>query len=91
MAAAHDPIADRVLDRMAPLLLGPPVWQRLLLAAAAVAQMTVALPWLVGADPLGLLGAADQSHLTRDGAFAVAIGLAGAATAWRHREIWRSA
>ena len=80
-----DDVADRVLERMAPLTLGPPLWLRVVLALAAVIQMAIAVPWLVGSDPMGLLGNAEASHLTRDGAFGMAIGIAGAITAWRHR------
>lgn len=80
-----DVIADRVLDRMLPVRLGPPMWLRIVLAVAALAQIGGAVPWLVGTDPLGLLGDATASHLTRDGAFGVVIGLAGLITAWRPR------
>lgn len=85
LTGSPDAIADRVLQRMSVLTLGPPRWVRVLLTAAVAVQMALALPWLVGADPFDLLGDADQSHLTRDGAFGVALGLAGAVTAWRHR------
>lgn len=85
MGSPDYPIADRVLDRMAPVRVGPPRWIRALLAIASTAQLAIALPWLVGTDPLGLLGEADTSHMTRDGAFGVAIGVAGLVTAWRHR------
>lgn len=84
-ASTPDPIADRVLDRMTPLILGPPRWLRVALAVAAAAQLVIAVPWLIGADPLGLMAEADASHTTRDGAFGVAVGLAGAVTVWRHR------
>lgn len=85
MTSPNSPIADRILDRMTPVRLGPPRWLRLLLAVVAAAQVVIAIPWLVGADPAGLLGEADASHMTRDGAFGLAIGLAGLVTAWRHR------
>jgi hypothetical protein len=85
MPSPNSPIADRVLERMAPVRLGPPRWLRVLLAVAASAQVIVAIPWLVGADPAGLLGQADASHMTRDGAFGMAIGLAGLVTVWQHR------
>lgn len=85
MPSPDSPIAERVLDRMAPLRLGPPRWIRLVLMVVSSAQVIIALPWLVGTDPLGLLGRADVSHLTRDGAFGMVIGLAGIVTAWQHR------
>ena len=78
-------IADRVLERTAPLRLGPPPIVRGALALVAGTQLVLAGPWLVGTDPLGSLGAAEVSHMTRDGAFGVAIALAGLIAAWRHR------
>lgn len=82
---SDNPIADRVLERMAPVRLGPSWFVRLPLLVISAAQLVLAVPWLVGADPWGLLGEAEASHMTRDGAFGVAIGLAGLVTAWQHR------
>lgn len=84
-APADDALADQVLHRLAPLRLGPPRWLRWVLAIVASVQLLVALPWLVGADPLGLMGDATASHLTRDGALGLAIATAGLVTAWRPR------
>ena len=78
-------ISDRLLDRLAEVVTGPPLWVRALLATVAFAQLLIALPWLVGIDPLSSLGNTDEAHLTRDGAFGIAIATAGLITAWRHR------
>ena len=48
-------------------------------------HLALALPWLVGADPLGLLGNVSASHLTRDGALGLVTAVAGLLTAWRPR------
>lgn len=76
-------IADRVLERMGPVIAGPPTWMRRLLVAVGVIQLALALPWLVGSDPSGLLGDAYSSHLTRDGSLGVVLGIAALLVAWR--------
>jgi hypothetical protein len=50
---------------------------RVLLAVVAAVQVTMALPWLFGADPTGTAGGTMSEHLTRDGAIGVAVGVAG--------------
>ncbi len=51
----------------------------------SVVHLALALPWLIGTDPLGLLGTASASHLTRDGALGLVTAVAGLLTAWRPR------
>jgi hypothetical protein len=71
---------DRVRPRRAPRL-------RVVLAALAGVQVAVALPWLFGWNPLGILGGhALAAHLTRDGAIGVIVGVAGITTAWQPRQ-----
>lgn len=76
-------MADRVLERMAPVIAGPARWQLTTLLVAALVQIVLAVPWLVGADPSGLLGDAYPSHLTRDGALGLVIAIAALVVAWR--------
>ncbi len=76
-------MADRVLERMAPVIAAPPRWQLTALMAAAIVQIVLAVPWLVGADPSGLLGDAYPSHLTRDGALGLVIGAVAVVVARR--------
>jgi hypothetical protein len=80
-----DDRADQVLERLATVIPGPPPWLRIVLAGVAGALLMLSLPWLVGADPLRLLGQATTAHLTRDGALGLAIATAGLLTAWRPR------
>lgn len=80
-----DPVtmADRVLERMGPVIAGPPRWQRIVLLVAAIVQLGLAAPWLAGSDPSGLLGDAYPSHLARDGALGLLIGAAAIVVARR--------
>lgn len=83
--APHDLLTDRILERLEPAISGPPTWLRALLVVVSLAQLALSLPWLVGSDPLGLMGDASISHLTRDGALGLALASAGLCTAWRPR------
>ena len=60
---------------------------RVVLGIAAAIQCLVALPWLFGANPFSFIDAmtVDASHLTRDGAIGIIIGVAGLTTALRPR------
>lgn len=63
---------------------GPPL--RVVLGLLAGLQGSLALPWLFGMNPSNLTGgSASSEHLTRDGAFGVALALLGAMGAWRPR------
>lgn len=77
---------ERVLHQLSARR--PPQRSRLRVALGAVAcvQAAVAIPWLVGANPLGFLAHHVASdHLTRDGAIGVIVGVAGLTTALRPR------
>lgn len=54
-----------------------------MVAALAVLQLLAVLPWLVGRDPLGLLGDSNSAHLTRDGSLGLAVAAAALLSAWR--------
>ncbi|MEZ5412477.1 MAG: hypothetical protein R2761_30865 [Acidimicrobiales bacterium] len=77
--------AQPLLDQLGAALPGPNPVVRGLVAVLAVAQLAVVLPWLVDADPFGLLGSSTSSHLTRDGALGLAVAVAGLMAAWRPR------
>ncbi|MBM3683991.1 MAG: hypothetical protein FJW83_05535 [Actinobacteria bacterium] len=77
--------AEDLLARLGDALPGPPRWLRFTVAVLAVAQSVVALPWLVGADPLGLLEGSTAAHLTRDGALGLVVSVGGCLVAWRPR------
>lgn len=65
-----------------------PAPSRVLLACLAVLgviQLVLVVPWLVGADPFGLLGSSATDHLTRDGALGLVVAIAALLTAWRPR------
>ena len=81
---AHDP-AEPLLAQLGAALPGPNPVVRALVAVLAAAQLTVVLPWLVDADPFGLLGGSTSSHLTRDGALGMVVAVAGLMAAWRPR------
>jgi len=76
---------DDLLERLDAALPGPPSWLRVLVAVLALAQSAVAAPWLVGADPLGLLSGSSAAHLTRDGALGLVVSVGGCLVAWRPR------
>lgn len=77
--------ADEVLTQLAPWTMGPHLALRIALALAALIQLAVALPWLVAADPAGLMDGATEAHLTRDGALGLAVAVAAGLTVWRPR------
>lgn len=80
-----DDPAEPLLSQLGAALPGPNRLVRALVAVLALAQLAVVLPWLVDADPFGLLGSSPASHLTRDGALGLAVAVAGMMTAWRPR------
>lgn len=84
-SAPNDPLTDRILERLEPAISGPPVWLRVVLVVVSVGQLALSVPWLIGSDPIGLMGDASASHLTRDGALGLALASAGLCTAWRPR------
>lgn len=80
-----DDPAEPLLDQLEAALPGSNPLVRGLVAVLAVVQMAVVLPWLVDADPFGLLGGSTSSHLTRDGALGLAVAVAGLMAAGRPR------
>lgn len=59
---------------------------RIVLGVIAALQCALALPWLFDVNPVAFLGNdVDSSHLTRDGAIGVIVGVAGLTTALRTR------
>lgn len=81
---AEDP-AGPLLSQLGDALPGSNPVVRVLVAVLAAAQLAVVLPWLVDADPFGLLGSSTSSHLTRDGALGLVVAVAGLMAAWRPR------
>ncbi|MEZ5376135.1 MAG: hypothetical protein R2733_06425 [Acidimicrobiales bacterium] len=77
--------ADDLLASLTNALPNPPLALRIGIAVLATAQLVVVLPWLVDADPFGLLGDSSDGHLTRDGALGLAVAVAALLTAWRPR------
>ncbi len=78
-------VPDEVLARLDSAL---PRRSRSLTMATGVlsgVQLFLALPWLTGADPFGLLGHPVSPHVTRDGALGVVIAIAGILATWRAR------
>jgi hypothetical protein len=47
------------------------------LIAFSALQLAIALPWLFGHNPIGIVGHAASDHLVRDGAIGVVIAIAG--------------
>lgn len=80
-----DDPAEPLLGQLGAALPGPNPLIRGLVAVLSVLQLAVVLPWLVDADPFGLLGSSTASHLTRDGALGLAVVVAGLMAAWRPR------
>ncbi len=75
-----------VPDRIREALPVPPRWLIVALLVLGVVQVVVALPWLVGSDPLGFMGStAPATHTTRDGVAGVVVGAAAVLTAIRPR------
>lgn len=77
------PDTDAVLARLDHALPSPPAALRILVATLASVELVAVLPWLVGADPFGLLGGSTSAHLTRDGAMGLVVAAAGFLAAWR--------
>lgn len=84
-ADGTDDPAEPLLGQLGAALPGPNPLVRALVAVLSVLQLAVVLPWLVDADPFGLLGSSTASHLTRDGALGLAVAVAGLLAAWRPR------
>lgn len=80
-----DDPAEPLLGQLGAALPEPNPVVRGLVAVLSVLQLAVVLPWLVDADPFGLLGSSTASHLTRDGALGLAVAVAGLLAAWRPR------
>ncbi len=74
-----------VLGRLAEALPAPSRAMLAVLLLLSIGQLIIVLPWLVDADPFGLLGSSSASHMTRDGALGLAVATAGLLTAWRPR------
>ena len=74
---------DHLLGRLDDALPSPPPAFRGIVAALALGQLIVVLPWLVGRDPLGLLGDSTNAHLTRDGALGLVVAAVGLMASWR--------
>ncbi|MFV0307239.1 MAG: hypothetical protein ACK5OX_05815 [Desertimonas sp.] len=63
----------------------PPPTLRVVVGVLGFLQLLVVVPWLVGYDPLGLLGDSPGAHRTRDGALGLSVGIAALLAAWRPR------
>lgn len=79
----------RTLDRPAQIfdaIPTPPLALRIALGTLGAVQLVITLPWLIDADPFGLLGSGTSSaHTSRDGAFGLVVAAAALLTAWRPR------
>ena len=85
-SALDDSAVADVMARLTALRTTAIPVHRAILGFIASAQCLFALPWLLGFDPIGSLGNhVAASHLTRDGAIGVIVGVAGVATALRPR------
>lgn len=76
---------DEVLDRLGRAIPSPPRWLTGTLGLLSMAQIVILAPWLLGADPLDLLGTGSEGHITRDGALSLVVAGAGALSALRPR------
>lgn len=75
-----------VPDRLRAALPRPPRWLLIVLIILGVAHFVVSIPWLVGSDPLGLLGdTVPAVHAARDGAIGIVIAVAAIMAAVRPR------
>lgn len=75
--------AERALQELGQALPTPSLALRVSVAVVAVAQLLVVLPWLLGRDPVGLLGDSTGAHLTRDGSLGLVVAVAALLAAWR--------
>lgn len=75
--------SDEFLESLEPALPQPSIWHRAAVALLGAIQLVVVSPWLVGADPFGVLGDSSAAHLTRDGAVGIVIGVSALLGAWR--------
>lgn len=77
---------EQRIARITSLLPRPPQWVIVALLVLGCVQGVLTLPWLLGGDPLGLLGNyASSAHQARDGALGIVISVAATLTAWRPR------
>jgi hypothetical protein len=79
----HEETVADTLGRLDEAIPTPAPTMRIAVAVLAMIQFAVAVPWLVGADPLVLLGNSTSAHRTRDGALGLAVAAAGLLAAWR--------
>jgi len=87
-SAAYDPAAPpgHALARVATTTTKPAAALRIGLLAISVAQLVLAIPWLVGRTLVPDSHVA-VSHLTRDGALGLVIAALGLVTVWRPRYV----
>jgi hypothetical protein len=78
---AADP--DSTLQRLDDALPRPAPALRLTVAVLGILQLVAVLPWLIGHDPIGLLGDSNTAHLTRDGALGLVVAVAALLATWR--------
>lgn len=76
--------ADRVLEALRRHRPSPSLVLRVVLALVATAQLVIAIPWLFGSSLIPHQDVA-TAHLTRDGAFGLAIAVLGLVVVWRPR------
>jgi len=75
-----------VPERLRHALPSPPRWLIWVLIVLGVAHAIVAIPWMIGSDPFGLLGdSVPPTHATRDGAIGIVIAVAAIMAALRPR------
>ncbi|MEM9133316.1 MAG: hypothetical protein AAF962_19940 [Actinomycetota bacterium] len=74
---------DELVGRLGAALPSPSRALRGFVVALAGLQLVAVLPWLIGIDPLGLLGDSSDAHLTRDGALGFCVAAAALLAAWR--------
>ncbi len=83
--AEADPMTEELLSRLKAEIPGPPRWLLAVTGVLSMVQFVIVVPWLVGADPWGLLGPAGEGHLTRDGALGLVVAIPGLLAVWRPR------
>lgn len=84
MAAVDE--ASSLPPRLRSALPPPPRALQVALLVLGVIQLVIAVPWLVGADPWGLLGdTVPATHATRDGAVEMGVSIAAVMAAFRPR------
>lgn len=83
----HDGVdAEGSLEALDHTRPAPRPWIRVALGALSMLELCLALPWMVGLNPLALLDEnVGAEHLTRDGAIGLFVGAAGLLAALRPR------